>query len=214
MAPQPPNPHQPSAAAPKTGGVQLPRFDFQSSPATPPALLSDTLSLNNYPARSAQKTRPAPRLHPEESRSTQLSSPILDDFRLPLKRVALLMGSLLLTMLLLSLIVNAIGGFWQRITTPPTITTPALSAAVVNPGTTSSTELSKSSAATTDTDQNACTGIPTKMQTAQVTSQQVNQVFWRKHPELSNKDLDLSAATDRDLRQEWCQMAGELSIKP
>ncbi len=216
MAPQPTNPQQPSATTPKIGGVQLPRFDLNSASAAHPQQLGDTISLNNnYPAPSAQKTLAAPRLHPENPRLEQLQSPILSDFRLPLKRVGFLMGTLLISTLLISLIVNALAGFWQRITTPPTITTTqALSSTVANSATTPGSELSKYSSATTDTDTNACIGIPTKMQTAQVTNQQVNRVFWQKHPEISNKDLDLSAVTDRDLRQEWCQIAGELSTKP
>ncbi len=207
MAPQPTNPNQPAPAAPKTGGVQLPQFYLQSSQALQYNNPVNLLSLNNSsPPSSAQKTQVASRLHPGEPLTEQPKSPITDDFRKPIKRVAFLIGTLFLTMLLISFIFNAIAGLFQHATTPTVASSP-----VVNPVVMPSKDVTKSDLAKANTDQNACTGIPTKMQTAQVSSKQVDRVFWQKHPEWANKTLNLSAPADRGLRQEWCQIAGDLA---
>ncbi len=207
MAPQPTNPNQPAPAAQKTGGVQLPQFHLQSSQALQYNNLGNSLSPNNSaPHSSAQKTQVAPRLHPGEPLIEQTKSPITDDFRKPIKRVAFLIGTLFLTMLLVSFIFNAIAGLFQHTTTPTVASSP-----VVNPVVMPQKDIAKSDLAKASTDQNACTGIPTKMQKSQVSSKQVDRVFWQKHPEWANKTLDLSAPGDRNLRQEWCQIAGDLA---
>ncbi len=208
MAPQPTNPNQPVPAAQKTGGVQLPQFHLQSPQALQYNNPGNSLSLNNSPPpSSAQKTQVAPRLHPGEPLIEQTKSPITDDFRKPIKRVAFLMGALFLTMLLISFIFNAIAGLFQHNTTTPEVA----SVPVVNPVVMPQKDVAKSDPAKANTDQNACTGIPTKMQKSQVSSKQVDRVFWQKHPEWANKTLNLSATADRNLRQEWCQIAGDLA---
>jgi hypothetical protein len=213
MASQPTNPKQPTPAAQKTGGVQLPQFHLQSSQALQYNNSGDSLSLNNsLPAiistGGAQKTHVAPRLHPGEPLTEQAKSPIADDFRRPIKRVAFLMGTLFLSILLISFIFNAIAGLFQRNNVTPEV---AASSPAVNPVVMPKKDVTTSNLAKANTDQNACTGIPTKMQKSQVSSRQVDRVFWQKHPEWANKTLDLSAPGDRDLRQEWCQIAGDLS---
>jgi hypothetical protein len=216
MASQPTNPNQPSPAAQKTGGVQLPQFHLQSSQASQYNNLGDSLSLNNslpiiVPTTSAQKTHVAPRLHPGAPLVEQAKSPIADDFRKPIKRVAFLLGTLLLSMLLISSIFNAIAGLFQRSNVTPEVAT---SSPVVNSVVMPKKDVTTPDLAKANTDKNACVGIPTKMQKSQVSSRQVDRVFWQKHPEWANKTLDLSAPADRDLRQEWCQIAGDLSTKP
>jgi hypothetical protein len=203
MASQPTNPNQPAPAAQKTAGVQLPQFHLQSSQA---------LQYNNslpaiIPTGGAQKTHVAPRLHSGEPLTEQEKSPISDDFRRPIKRVVFLMGTLFLSILLISFIFNAIAGLFQRNVSPEV----AASSPVVNPVVMPKKDVTTSDLAKANTDQNACTGIPTKMQKSQISSRQVDRVFWQKHPEWANKTLDLSAPADRALRQEWCQIAGDLS---
>ncbi len=213
MAPQPTNPNQPSPAAQKTGGVQLPQFHLQSSQALQYNNLGDSLSLNNSlpasaPTGGGQKTHVAPRLHPGDPLTEQVKSPIADDFRRPIKRVAFLIGTLFLSVLLISFIFNAIADLFQRSNVTPEVAT---SSTVVNPVVMPKKDVTTSDLAKANTDQNACTGIPGKMQKSQVSSKQVDRVFWQKHPEWANKTLDLSAPADRDLRQEWCQIAGNLA---
>jgi hypothetical protein len=213
MAPQPTNPNQPSPSAQKTSGAQLPQFHLQSPQALQYNNSGDALSLNNpLPAivstSSAQKTHVAPRLHPGEPLTERTKSLIADDFRKPLKRVAFLVGTLLLSILLISFIFNAIAGLFQRSSLVPEL---AASSPVANPVVMPKKDVTPSALAKTNNDQNACTDIPTKMQKSQVSSKQVDRVFWQKHPEWANKTLDLSAPGDRDLRQEWCQIAGDLS---
>ncbi len=213
MAPQPTNPNQRPPAAQKTGGVQLPQFHLQSSQPLQYNNLGDSLSLNNSLPTSAstggaQKTHVAPRLHPDDPLIEQVKSPIADDFRRPIKRVAFLIGTLFLSMLLISFIFNAIAGLFQRSNVTPEV---AISPVVANPVVIPKKDVTTSDLAKANPDQNACTGIPTKMQKSQVSSKQVDRVFWQKHPEWANKTLDLSAPTDRDLRQEWCQIAGNLA---
>ena len=215
MAPQPNNPHQPSPAAQKTGGVQLPHFHLHSSQALQSNNLGDSLSLNNplptiMPPNSAQKTHVAPRLHPGDPLTEKAKSPIADDFRRPIKRVAFLIGTLFLSILLISFIFNAIAGLFQRSNTAPEVASSPMVSPVVMP----QKDVATADLAKANTDQNACTGIPTKMQKSQVSSKQVDRVFWQKHPEWANKNLDLSAPADRDLRQEWCQIAGSLADNP
>jgi hypothetical protein len=212
MAPQPTNPNQPSPAAQRTGGVQLPQFHLQSSQALQYNNLGDSLSRTNslpaiVPTGGAQKTHVAPRLHPGAPIVEQPKSPIADDFRKPIKRVAFLLGTLFLSMLLISFIFNAIAGLFQRNNVTPEV---AISPAI-NPVVMPKKDVTTPDLAIANTDKNACTGIPTTMQKSQVSSKQVDRVFWQKHPEWANKTLDLSAPADRDLRQEWCQIAGNLA---
>jgi hypothetical protein len=125
-----------------------------------------------------------------------------DDFRKPLKRVGLAIAMLFITGLLISLIVNAIAGLLRGTPPPSQVSMPVAASPKVLPG----KEVAKDNA-----DRNACTDIPTKMKAAQISSKQVDRVFWQKHPDRANKTLDLSSATDRTLRQEWCQIAGDLA---
>jgi hypothetical protein len=55
----------------------------------------------------------------------------------------------------------------------------------------------------------ACSGITRKMLLAKVSSRQVDQVFWQKHPDKLNKQI----GNDEILRQKWCQTAEELVKK-
>jgi hypothetical protein len=212
MAPQPTNPNQPSPAAQKTGGAQLPQFLRQSSQALQYNNLGNLSSLNDslpaiIPTGSAQKTHVAPRLHPGAPLVEQPKSPIADDFRRPIKRVAFLLGTLFLSMLLISFIFNAIASLFQRDNVTPEIA----SSSTINPVVMPQKDVTPSDLVKANADKNACTGIPTTMQKSQVNSKQVDRVFWQKHPEWANKTLDLSAPGDRDLRQEWCQIAGNLA---
>lgn len=212
MPPQPTNPHQPSSGAQKTGGVQLPQFHLHSSQALQYNNSGDSLAINHpLPATvstgSAQKTHVAPRLHSGASLVEQPKSPIAEDFRRPIKRVAFLLGTLFLSMLLISFIFNAIAGLFQRDQVAPEVA----SSSAVNPVVMPKKDVMPSDIAKANTDKNACTGIPTIMQKSQISSKQVDRAFWQKHPEWANKTLDLSAPADRDLRQEWCQIAGSLA---
>jgi hypothetical protein len=194
MAPQPTNPGQ-SPKPSQNHNIQLPQ-NFTAPPSSP----------STKPAQktSAQppKTWQAPRLHPGEPISEQEKSPIFDDFRKPLKRVGLAIAMLFITGLLISLIVNAIAGLLRGTPPPSQVSMPVAASPKVLPG----KEVAKDNA-----DRNACTDIPTKMKAAQISSKQVDRVFWQKHPDRANKTLDLSSATDRTLRQEWCQIAGDLA---
>ncbi len=191
MAPQPTNPGQ-SPQLPPRNNIQLPQnftAPSGSQPTQPP------------------KTWQAPRLHPGEPISEEEKSPILDDFRQPLKRVGVAIAALFITGLLISLIVNAIAGLFRGAAPQP----PASSLVAASPQVAISKEVAKAIPTSHNENRNACTDIPTKMKAAQISSQQVDRVFWQKHPDRVNKTLDLSAATDRTLRQEWCQIAGDLA---
>jgi hypothetical protein len=196
MAPQPTNPGQSPSGSQPTGGIQLPRFP--ASAAARPTNLGQPPAASNT---SNQKTWQAPRFHQGEALSETTKSPITDDFRKPLKRVGLAMGLLFLTILFMSLIYNAIAGLFHRDTTTPQ--------AVSSPTASVSTDPDAAARVTPDGDN--CNGITAKMKTAQVSSQQVNRLFWQKYPAKTNKALDLSLPADRALGQEWCKIAGELS---
>jgi hypothetical protein len=56
----------------------------------------------------------------------------------------------------------------------------------------------------------SCSDITAKMLAAKVSVKQVNKIYWQKHPNKFNK---LIGKDDAALRQEWCQIAGELVDK-
>jgi hypothetical protein len=193
MAPQPTNPGQSPPDPQPSGGIQLP--NFASPRAAKPTNLGP--SPPPIPPSSPQKTWQAPRLHQGEPISQTEQSPITDDFRKPLKRVGLALGAVFIAILLISFIYNAVAGMFQKVlpqASPVVASSPALAPVNASP--------------------DACTGMSAKMKTARVSGKQVDRVFWQKHPDRVNKTLDLSAAADRELRQEWCQIAGELTAKP
>jgi hypothetical protein len=197
MAPQPTNPSHNPPATTNTDGIQLPKFP--ASRAAQPTNLGQSPPPHKI---QNQKTWQAPRIHAGEAFSEVTKSLMSDDFRKPLKRVGLALGALFLTIWLLSMIYNAIAGLFQHSPTAPSaFSTPAASP-VVSPGTTAATSIPA---------KNNCTGVSVKMKTANISTKQVDRLFWQKHPEHLNKALDLSIATERALGQEWCQIAGDLA---
>lgn len=62
---------------------------------------------------------------------------------------------------------------------------------------------------TVSSDKNNCTDLPTRMTNAQITSQQVDKLFYQTYPDRVNRPLT-NAAIDRDLRQEWCAVANKI----
>jgi hypothetical protein len=60
-----------------------------------------------------------------------------------------------------------------------------------------------------DSDKKNCTDLPTRMTKAKMTSQKVDKVFYQTYPDRVNKPL-ADTAIDRNLRQEWCEVANKL----
>jgi hypothetical protein len=117
--------------------------------------------------------------------SQKTAVPLKEDFKLPLKRVGLAFVALFAVVWSISSVSGVLSGVLSGFTNK------------------------KPQVAASPTAQNrkdACQGMTAKMVSAKITSKQVDQAFWKKHPDKLNKPI----GTDPALRQEWCQIAGEL----
>jgi hypothetical protein len=153
------------------------------------------------PGQSAQPTQP---VSPAQKTSDQLpktwqfgikgeqgvrqktTTPIQEDFKLPLKRVGLAFVGLFATVWLVSAVYGAISGLISG----------------RKPQATASPAATKPDQAKAD----ACSGMTAKMSAAKVSAKQVDKIFWQKHPDKLNKSI----GNDATLRQEWCQIAADL----
>ncbi len=156
------------------------------------------------PGQSAQPTQPAGSTPPTQKTSGQLpktwqfgikgeqgfsqktTTPIQEDFKLPLKRVGLAFVGLFVTIWLASAVYGVVSGFFSG----------------RKPQATASPAATKPEQTKTD----ACSGMTAKMLAVKVSTKQVDKIFWQKHPDKLNKPI----GNDATLRQEWCQIATEL----
>jgi hypothetical protein len=127
----------------------------------------------------------------ERGLSQKTIPPIQDDFKQPLKRVGLAFVGLFAIICLVTAVYKV---FIKNFPSHSTTATPSATVPVEQA--------------------DACSGMTAKMQTAKVSSRQVDKIFWQKHPDKLNKPIAPLApkaiGNDPALRQEWCQIAGEL----
>jgi hypothetical protein len=124
-----------------------------------------------------------------------------EGLRLPLKRTALTFGGLFLLILLGSWGVNAVKGMLGGSSQTATTTE--------NPSVAGSSSPAASNKAATGTKTESCTTVMARMGAAKVSSKQVDQVFYQKHPDRVKNPIT-AKAEDKDLRQEWCSIANQL----
>jgi hypothetical protein len=125
----------------------------------------------------------------EQGVSQKTTTPMQDDFKLPLKRVGVVFVGLFATVWLVSVVYGMVTGLFSG-RKPQVVASPAATVP----------EQVKT---------DSCSGMTAKMSAAKVTSKQVDKIFWQKHPDKLNKLI----GNDAVLRQEWCQIAGELAGK-
>jgi hypothetical protein len=119
----------------------------------------------------------------ERGLSQKTIPPIQEDFKQPLKRVGLTFVGLFAIIFLVTAVYKF---FIKNFPSHSTAAAPSANVPVEQA--------------------DACSGMTAKMQTAKVSSRQVDKIFWQKHPDKLNKPI----GNDPALRQEWCQTAGEL----
>jgi hypothetical protein len=122
----------------------------------------------------------------EKGVTQKTTTPMGQDFKMPLRRVGLALFALFIVIWLISSVYGAVTGFFSN--RKPQV---AVSPVAVAP-----------EQAKTD----ICNGMTAKMLAAKVSSKQVDKVFWQKHPDKLNKPI----GNDAVLRQEWCKIAEEL----
>jgi hypothetical protein len=141
------------------------------------------------------KTWVVPGLKGAKGWSEKTKPPVMNDLKVPLKRVGFVVVGLFLGIWLISSVYKSVTGSSAGNTTrQPEVAT------------TTSATASATPTATND----SCQGIGAKMQAAKVNSKQVDKVFQAKHPDRLNKPIT-SSASDAALKQEWCQIADKLS---
>jgi hypothetical protein len=166
-----------------------------SRPTNPGQSAQPTQPVGSSPTPPAQKTSDQlPKtwhfgIKGGQGVSQKTTTPIQEDFRLPLKRVGLAFVGLFATIWLASAVYGVVAGFISgrkpQVTASPAATKPE------------------------QTKTDACSGMTAKMLAAKVNAKQVDKVFWQKHPDKLNKPI----GNDVTLRQEWCQIAAELVSK-
>lgn len=117
----------------------------------------------------------------------------------PLRRTAILLGGILTVVLILSglfsLAKNTISNLTSLSSTPPNQSAEQ-----------TKIETSKSDKLTTTT--NNCTDLPTRMAKAKVTGAQIDLIFSQKHPDRLKNPIS-GGDSDRELRQEWCEIGNK-----
>jgi hypothetical protein len=121
--------------------------------------------------------------------------------RLPMKRIGTILAILLILALVCSGLFNLAKGALDSLT--------AKKPAPISQPTDQSQPSNTPTPTTASSDKNNCTDLPTRMTTAQITSQQVDKVFYQTYPDRVNKPL-ADTSIDRALRQEWCGVANKL----
>jgi hypothetical protein len=166
-------------------------------PAMPPLPTNPPQSPNPGQKTSDRppKTWVIPGLKGAKGWSEKTKPPVMNDLKVPLKRVGFVVVGLFLGIWLISSVYKAVtGSSAGNSTRQPEVAT------------TTSATASATPTATND----SCQGIGAKMQAAKVNSKQVDKVFQAKHPDRLNKPIT-SSASDAALKQEWCQIADKLS---
>jgi hypothetical protein len=166
------------------------------------------------PNLNSTNSKTPPTLHiagieplPPRSSNSGESNPkpdLLAGLRLPLKRAGTIVVILFILALVISGLFNLAKGALDSLTAkkPATITS--------SPAEQSQPIATTTLTPTTETsNKNDCTDLPTRMAQAKIAGQQVDTVFYQKHPDRVNKPLT-DAESDRALRQEWCAVANKL----
>ncbi len=121
-----------------------------------------------------------------------------EGLRLPAKRV----GTILFLLLILLLIGSGLFNLAKSVLDSLTAKKPQMTSQTTE-------QIQPNIPATTSSDKNNCTDLPTRMSKAKITSQQVDKVFYQTYPDRVNKPL-ADTTVDRALRQEWCGVSNKL----
>jgi pSer/pThr/pTyr-binding forkhead associated (FHA) protein len=120
----------------------------------------------------------------EKGISQKTTTSLRQDFKIPIRRVGITFAGLFILCWLISTIYGLANQFFL---------------ARKDPVTTIPEQLKN----------DACSGMTAKMLVAKVSPRQIDQVFWQKHPDKSNRQI----GNDKISRQKWCQIAEELVKK-
>ena len=140
---------------------------------------------------------------PSEPENSDESTPQISfwaGLHLPLRRAAIVFGSILVLALIGSGLFNFAKNTIYNLTNKSTESSP----------TQPKIEPSNSPApATATSSKNNCTDLPSRMAQAKVSAAQVDKIFYQKHPKSSLS----TTSVDRELRQEWCAIGNQLIEK-
>jgi hypothetical protein len=164
----------------------------------------------NLTSRKTLKTFRFPGMvpRPPVSPDDEEKSTVWEDLRLPVIRTAMIMGGFAFLVTLWMLVVNGLTSVFNK-------TSPIVESSSVAPRSSSSPSVSistppKPNATSSSAETMGCDGIQTRMSRSKISSQQVNAVFFQKHPERNKKPLT-NRPEDQDLQKEWCSIANQLT---
>jgi hypothetical protein len=164
-----------------------------STPSNSNKTLKKTLATIRIPGIERLKQRSTSGVQ----QSTRAS--LWEGLRIPLIRTALAFGGLFLVILLGSWMVNAVKGMLGGSSNTATSTE--------KPSVASSPAANNTAATGNKTE--SCSTVMARMKEAKVSSQQVDRVFYQKHPDRVKNPIT-AKAEDQSLRQEWCSIADRL----
>ncbi|MCY7369101.1 MAG: hypothetical protein LH474_13225 [Chamaesiphon sp.] len=121
----------------------------------------------------------------------------------PLRRTAIVVGSILLLSLIGSSLFNLVKDTIYKLTYKSTPASPAQEQPKIKPSN-PFTQITASNSTN-----NNCTDLPIRMAKAKITGSQVDKIFYQKHRKNSLSKTD----ADRELRQEWCAISNKLIDK-